>query len=87
MSPTIFNVVIDSVIRYWVAVVAPTKDGTEGLGLLIQDLVVYFYVNNGIIALTQLESLQRAFDVLASPFERVRLCTNARKMIIIAFHP
>ena len=35
LPPTIFNVVVDAVIRYWVAVVAPTEDGTEGLGLSI----------------------------------------------------
>ena len=38
ISPTIFNVVVDIIIRYWVAVVAPTEDGTEVLGLSIKDL-------------------------------------------------
>ena len=32
LYPKIFNVVVDAVIRYWVIVVAPVKDGTEGLG-------------------------------------------------------
>ena len=27
LSPTAFNVVVDAVIHYWVAVVAPTEDG------------------------------------------------------------
>ena len=42
LSSTIFNVVVNDVILYWVAVVAPTEYGTEGLVLSIQDLVVYF---------------------------------------------
>ena len=33
LSPTIFNVAVDAVIHYWVAVVSQTEDGTEGLGL------------------------------------------------------
>ena len=37
LSLTIFNVVVDAVINHCVTVVAPTKDGTEGLGLSIQD--------------------------------------------------
>ena len=35
LPPTISNVVVDAVIRYWVAAVAPTEDGTEELGLSI----------------------------------------------------
>ena len=43
MSSMIFNVVADAVIRYWVTMVTPTQDGTEGLGLLIHVLVAYLY--------------------------------------------
>ena len=32
LPPIIFNVVVDAVICYWLVVVAPTKDDTEGLG-------------------------------------------------------
>ena len=38
LSPTIFNVVVDAVIRHWVMVVTPTEAGTGGLGLTIIDL-------------------------------------------------
>ena len=33
LFPTLYNVVMDAVIRYWVTVVAPTKEVMEGLGL------------------------------------------------------
>ena len=32
LSPTIFNMVVDAVIGHWMAVVAPTEEGSEGLG-------------------------------------------------------
>ena len=56
----------------------------EGLVLLIQDLVAYFYTNNGLVTSTQLERLQRVFDVLARIFERFDLQTNASKMVSMA---
>ena len=36
LSPTVFNVVVDSLIRYWVTVVTSTEVGAEGLGSNIQ---------------------------------------------------
>ena len=61
LSPKIFNVIVDAVIRHWVVVVVvvvPTEYGTEGLFLSIQDLVAYFYVDDGLVPSTQLERLQ-----------------------------
>ena len=84
LSPTIFNMTVDAVICYWVVMVAPTEDGTDVLGLSIQDLMVYFYADNGLVVLTHPERLQRAFDILASLFDRVGLQTNARKTVSIA---
>ena len=57
LSPKIFNTVVNTVIRHWVALVAPTKDGTEVLGLSIQDLVAYLYADNGLVTSTQTERL------------------------------
>ena len=37
LPTTIFNVVVDAVIRHWVAVMVSNEDGMEGLGLSIQD--------------------------------------------------
>ena len=71
LTTTLFNVVVDVVICHWVTVVAPTKAGMVGFGLSIQDLGAYFYVANVVVALTQPERLQRAFDVLTSLFDRV----------------
>ena len=58
----------------------------EVLGLLIRDLVVYFYANSGLIVSTQPEGLQGAFDILAGLFERVILKTNIHKTTCMACH-
>ena len=76
LSQTIFNVVVDSVICHWLAVVTPIDVGRGGLGIAIIDLVAYFYANCGLVASTQPERLQRAFDVLTGLFDRFVLRTN-----------
>ena len=53
LSPTIFNVVMDAVIRHWVTVITPTELGMGGLGLTIIDLEAYFYTENGLVASNQ----------------------------------
>ena len=87
MSPTISNVVMDSVICHWVTGVAEMEPSVEGLGMLIQDLVSYFYTNNGIVKSTQLERLQREFDVLSYLFDRVGLHKNTRKTVMMECQP
>ena len=87
LSPKIFNVVVDAVIRYWVALVAPTKDGMEGLGLSIQDLVVYLYADGVFVASIQTARLQTTFDALSGLFEQVRLLLNERKTVSMACRP
>ena len=86
-SPTIFNVVVYAIICYLVMVLAPTDDGTYGLGLLIQYLAAYFYADDGLVALTQSEKVQIVFDVLAGLFKQVVLWTNARKTAGMACQP
>ena len=87
LPPTIFNVVMDYVIRHWVTVVIPTEAGTGGLGLMIIDLAEYLYDNNGLVAPNQLERPQRAFVVLTSLFDRVGLRTNTGKMFSMVCQP
>ena len=87
LHPTIFNVLVNAVILYWVALVATNKDGMEGLRLSIQVLEAYFYSKDGFVASTQLESLQREFDVLVGLFDWVELRTNKRKTVGISCQP
>ena len=87
LSPKIFNTVVNTVIRHWVALVASTKDGTEVLGLSIQDLVAYLYADDGLVTSTQTERLQRVFNVLTNLFDRVGLRTNMINMVSMACQP
>ena len=64
-----------------------TEEGTEGLGLSIQDLTAYFYAHDGLVALTQLERRQQAFSVLIGLFDRVGLRKNTWKIVSMDCQP
>ena len=87
LLPTIFNVVVYAVIRHWVTMAEVTKAGAEVLVVPTQDLEVYFYSDDVLVASTQLERLQVAFDVLTDLFERVGLRKNTNKMACMACQP
>ena len=84
ISLTIFNVVADNIIQHWVKVMEPMEVGVEVLGALVQDLVAYFYIYDGLVTSPQPESLQRLFDVLTDLLNRVCLRMNLRKMVSMA---
>ena len=77
----IFNMVVDAVICHWVTVVNLEEEGTGGLGMTIIDMAAYFYAEDGLVAPTQPERLNREFDVLTSLFYRVGLRTNTSKTV------
>ena len=79
--------VVDAVIRHWVTVVTPIEAGTGGLGLTIIDLADYLYADDGLVASTQLERLQREFDILAGIFDWVSLRTNTAKIVGMVCQP
>ena len=87
LSPTVCNVVMDSIIRKWVTVVSPAKSGKEGLGETVQELVAHFYAGDGLIASPQTERLHRSFVVLTYLFKRVILHTNVHNMVSMACRP
>ena len=61
--------------------VTPTDAGIGGLGLVIIDLAAYFYSDNGLVALTQPESLKRMFDILIGLLGQVGLWTNTGETV------
>ena len=87
LSPAIFNVGVDAVIRHWVTVVeggGQEGAGQEGLVTSIHALSEIFYVDVGIIASHESARLQGAFDALTGLFYRVGLQINEGKMGIMA---
>ena len=86
LSPTIFNLVVDAIIRHWVTVVGVPQEGTiQGLGESIQTLAALSYANDGLIASPESTCLQEAFGVLSSLFEQVGLRTNKGNIVRISW--
>ena len=83
----IFKVAVDTVIRHWVMVVAVIKLGVEGLSALVQYLAAYFYMYGRLVAFTQPERLQKAFNFLTHIFNQVGLWTNTQNMVSMSCHP
>ena len=77
--------VVESVIRHWVKVIAKKKAGAEVLGTSIHDLAAYLYAYGGIFTLTQPERLKKAIDGLTYFFKQVGLQENTRHMVIISY--
>ena len=89
LSPTIFNMVIDAVIRHWVTVVGGPQEGSgqEGLGTSIQSLSVLFYTNDGLVASPESARFQGAFNALTGFFDRDDLRTNEGNTVSMACRP
>ena len=71
MYPTIFNVVVDTVICHWATVVAGEKVGPEGFGRALQKLTMIFYMDGGILASTQPSRIKEALYATSSRFWRL----------------
>ena len=94
LSPTIFNVVVDEVLRHWVTMVAvleevvpPVAANTKGFRKYIQRLVTDFYADNGLLLSTGATHIQRTFGTLTELFGRVGLRTNVAKTVSMVCQP
>ena len=76
---------VEAIIHHWVTVVVKMEVGAEGLGISIQDLAAYFYVDDGLVVSTRLKRLQMVFDVLADLFNRVGLRKNTQNTVSIVY--
>jgi hypothetical protein len=70
-SPTIFNIVVDAVVREW-----HHQLQSEGLDDVVRTI---FYADDGHIYSINADALQRATDIIADLFERMGLKTNPTK--------
>ena len=84
LSPTIFNLMVDAIVREWVRVLQEV----HGMGLEdVRRLMACFYADDGLIVARDPEDLQVAFDVLTGLFDRVGLRTNTTKTEAMVFLP
>ena len=87
LSPTIFNMVVDGVVRHWVAVMVEGAEerGERGKeGRHHNDLL---YADNGIVASLDSQWLQGSFINLVVLFDRVGLRINYGKTVGMVCRP
>ena len=85
LSFTIFNVVVDAVVRHWLEGLQNVNDekGTTGGG----HFSAVFYADDGMVGALDPAWLQGAFSALVAIFDRVGLQTNVDKTVSMACHP
>ena len=87
LSPTIFNVVVDAVVRHWVMVMV---EGAEKRNERVQEGMhqdALFYEDNGMVASPDPRWIQGAFNTLVGMFYRVGLQTNVGKIVCMVCRP
>ena len=87
LSPTIFNVVVDAMVRHWGTVMV---EGAEERGERGQEGRYYnalLYADGIMVASSDLRWLQGTFSTLVGMFDRLGLRTNAGKTVGMVFHP
>ena len=88
LSPTIFNLMVDAVIREWLRQVVSAESARDRItNADIRRLLACFYADDGLVLSGDPEMLQRAFDILTGLFDRVGLRTNTKKTKVMIMLP
>ena len=87
LPPTIFNMVVDSVICHWFTLVAGEEAGPDGFRRAVKWTAASFYADDGLLTSPRPARLQAALDVLMGLFNRVGLQTNLNKTVGMVCHP
>ena len=87
LSPTIFNVVVDSVVRHWVTLAVTEADTRGEQGREGRHQAALFCTDVGMLASSDPQWLQWAFTQLVGLFGRVGLNTNTGKTISMTCRP
>jgi hypothetical protein len=86
-SSLMFNVCVDCVVREWLQQVLGEDVAQGGVGNLVHNQCIAFFVNNRLVAARCPEWLQTSFDILITLFERISLQTNAKKTKVMTCLP
>ena len=87
LSPTIFNVVVDTVVRNWVTVVISGVEERGKRGQEVRQQDALFYTEYDVVVLSDPHWIQVSFNTLVGLFDRVGLLTNIRKTVGMVCRP
>ena len=87
LYPTIFNVVVDAVVRNWVNGLVDEAEEKGKMGREGRHQSAVFYADDGIVVSSDPTWLQGDFNALLDIFDRVGLLTNVRKTVSMVCNP
>ena len=87
LSPTIFNVVVDAVVRHWLQLATREAERRGERGRKGRHQAALFYTDDGMLASSDPWWLQSAFTILVVFFDGVGLKTNQRKTVSMTCRP
>ena len=87
LSPTIFNVVVGTVVQNWGPVVIAGAEERGKRGQEGRHQAALFYADDGMVALSYLCWLQGAFNTLVGLFNTVSMRTIFRKTVGMVCRP
>ena len=87
LSPIIFNMVVDAVVRHWVTMMVEIVDEWIGHIKESRHQNALFYANDSMVTSLEPIWIQGAFITLVGLFDRVVLNTNVGKTVKIFCHP
>ena len=87
LSPTIFNVVVDAMVRHWGTVMVEGVEERGERGQEGRHQNALFYADDVMVASSDPRWLQGAFSNLVGLFDRVGLRTNVGKTVGMVCHP
>ena len=87
LSPTIFNVVVDVVVRHWVMIAVTEAETRRERGREDRHQAALLYADDGMLALSNPQWLQWACTQLVGMFDRMGLNTNTGKTVSMTCWP
>jgi hypothetical protein len=75
LSSLMFDVCVDCVVREWLQQVLGVDVALNGVGELVHDQCIAFFVDNGLVTARSPEWLQSSFTILITLFEWIGLQT------------
>ena len=87
LSPTIFNVVVEALVRKWVTVLISDAEEQGERGKKGKHQYTIFYADNGMVSSSNPRWIHGAFNTLVVLFHRVGLKTNVGKTVGMVCRP